>query len=111
MRCDFDFLKRLAFCHTRKHHFGHFWQKRAIQNILKARHSYHAFLLDGLTGSGKTEVYLQVMQEVLKQGKQVLLLKPRLDVRFGVTKISSRSGLEAEADIIGSLEIRADRMH
>ncbi|QPF35443.1 primosomal protein N' [Acinetobacter johnsonii] len=53
-------------------------QKPAIQNILKARHSYHAFLLDGLTGSGKTEVYLQVMQEVLKQGKQVLVLVPEI---------------------------------
>ncbi|OHC23230.1 MAG: primosomal protein N' [Pseudomonadales bacterium RIFCSPHIGHO2_12_FULL_40_16] len=53
-------------------------QKRAIQNILKARHSYHAFLLDGLTGSGKTEVYLQVMQEILKQGKQVLVLVPEI---------------------------------
>ena len=53
-------------------------QKRAIQNILKVRHSYHAFLLDGLTGSGKTEVYLQVMQEVLKQGKQVLVLVPEI---------------------------------
>ena len=53
-------------------------QKRAIQNILKVRHSYHAFLLDGLTGSGKTEVYLQVMQEVLKQGKQILVLVPEI---------------------------------
>lgn len=53
-------------------------QKRAIQRILKARDSYHAFLLDGLTGSGKTEVYLQVMQEVLKQGKQVLVLVPEI---------------------------------
>ncbi len=53
-------------------------QKHAIECILKARQKYQAFLLDGLTGSGKTEVYLQVMQEVLKQGKQVLVLVPEI---------------------------------
>ena len=53
-------------------------QKNAIQTILKNPQKYHAFLLDGLTGSGKTEVYLQVMHEVLKQGKQVLVLVPEI---------------------------------
>lgn len=53
-------------------------QKNAIETILKSKFQYQGFLLDGLTGSGKTEVYLQVMHEVLKLGKQVLVLVPEI---------------------------------
>jgi primosomal protein N' (replication factor Y) len=36
----------------------------------------HVFLLYGVTGSGKTEIYLRAVAEVLKQGKQALVLVP-----------------------------------
>ncbi|MDE1153458.1 MAG: primosomal protein N' [Micavibrio sp.] len=61
---------------------------------LCAAHQYSAVLLDGVTGSGKTEVYFEAVAETLRQGKQALILLPeislsaqflqRFERRFGV---------------------------
>src|SRR5215510_7997420 len=50
--------------------------------------------------SAKSMNLLAVAHNYRKQGKRVLLVKPRLDTRFGASKISSRCGLEAEADLM-----------
>jgi thymidine kinase len=54
----------------------------------------------GTMDSAKSMNLLAVAHNYRKQGKRVLLVKPRLDTRFGATKIASRCGLEAEADFM-----------
>src|SRR5207253_5687822 len=41
---------------------------------------FHAFLLHGVTGSGKTEIYLRAIEEVAKQGKEALVLVPEISL-------------------------------
>ncbi len=41
---------------------------------------FHAFLLFGVTGSGKTEIYLRAIDEVLRQGKSALVLVPEISL-------------------------------
>ena len=52
-------------------------QKNAIEAINQI-HGFQCSLLDGITGSGKTEVYLNILEPVLKAGKQALILVPEI---------------------------------
>lgn len=54
-------------------------QKCVIQAIQDS-HGFKAFLLDGVTGSGKTEVYLRLIEQALMDGKQVLVLIPEISL-------------------------------
>jgi primosomal protein N' (replication factor Y) len=78
-------------------------QETAISSIHASMHQFQVFLLNGVTGSGKTEVYLQAMILSIQQNKQVLVMVPEIGLtpqtiqrfkeRFAVPVIALHSGL------------------
>ncbi len=80
-------------------------QRSAVDAMraLAANGSFHVALLDGVTGSGKTEVYFEAIAEVIRRGKQSLILMPEIALtgqfldrfaqRFGVRPLEWHSEL------------------
>ncbi|MBS0213906.1 MAG: primosomal protein N' [Proteobacteria bacterium] len=78
-------------------------QREAVAAVLAARDRFAPLLLEGVTGSGKTEVYLEAIADCLARGRQALVLVPeigltpqmlrRFRARLGVPIHALHSGL------------------
>ncbi len=78
--------------------------------------SFITYLLDGATGSGKTEIYLQAIEQCLKQGKQALVLVPEIGLtpqtvqrfqrRFNLPIVALHSGLNDRERLDAWLQAR-----
>ncbi len=53
-------------------------QARAVEAVDTRLDAFGAFVLDGVTGSGKTEVYLQLIERTIERGRQAIVLVPEI---------------------------------
>lgn len=91
-------------------------QMKAVTAI-RDRSGFHVSLLDGVTGSGKTEVYLHLMQDHLDAGRQILILVPeigltpqllsRLSRRLGKDPVVLHSSLSDGARLAAWRDVRS----
>ncbi len=89
-----------------KHSFVMNSEQENAVNAVCSNNGYGAFLLYGVTGSGKTEVYLQIIERYLKAGKQALVLIPEINLtpqtvkrfyeRFSVPVVTMHSSMNAK---------------
>ncbi len=92
-------------------------QQQAIDAITSNLQEFHAWLLEGVTGSGKTEVYLQIIEPVLEKHQQILLLLPEITLtpqleqrfrqRFQVEIVSSHSRMTDQARLNAWLKMQS----
>ena len=91
-------------------------QEQVKASILEKSDGFHCFLLEGVTGSGKTEVYMQLIAEKIKKGLQVIMLVPEISLtpqtiqhiqgRFADKIVAIHSGLTDKQRFIAWTDAR-----
>lgn len=67
------------------------YQQQALDDIHKCFETQQTVLLHGITGSGKTEIYIHLIDETLKSGKRVLYLLPEIALTMQIVQRLKRS--------------------
>ena len=83
-------------------------QEKAFEKINQSiqKNKYEEFLLYGVTGSGKTEIYLQLIEKVLEKGKTAIMLVPEISLTpQTINRFISRFGKETLAVLHSKLSI------
>ena len=83
-------------------------QRAAVREI-SAAEGFEAFLLDGVTGSGKTEVYLHLIRSAIDAGRQVLVIVPEIGLTPQLVR-RFRERLGIEPDLLHSALTDAARL-
>lgn len=91
-------------------------QQAALDAILLKKNSFQPFLLEGITGSGKTEVYLQAVAQMLEAKSQVLILVPEISLtpqtharfveRFGMSVVCFHSRMTPKQRLEAWMKVR-----
>ena len=91
-------------------------QEQVKASVLNQSAGFHCFLLEGVTGSGKTEVYMQLIAEKIKLGLQVIMLVPEISLtpqtmqhiqgRFADKIVAIHSGLTDKQRFIAWTDAR-----
>ena len=82
-------------------------QEKVINTINEDMDKYNTYLLYGVTGSGKTEVYVELVKECVRQGKQAIVLVPEIGLteqivsrfKIGLERIEIGSNIEGERKV------------
>lgn len=62
-------------------------QKEVVKRVLESRKEFKPFLVHGVTGSGKTEVYMHILDEIIKDGKEAIVLVPEISLTPQIVNI------------------------
>ncbi|MDR0779280.1 MAG: primosomal protein N' [Pseudomonadales bacterium] len=92
-------------------------QQKVFEALRASLGSFSCHLLEGITGSGKTEIYLQLIAEVLAKGQQALVLVPEISLtpqtvarfreRFHCEIVAFHSGLSDKERLAGWVKARS----